>query len=408
MNRLIHVLFLLALVGGCVTTVPLEETPLVGTLDVLGPAVYVNRAHGFQGQRIYSGDQVSTGRHSSAIIRLQGGGFWHLDADTDPWFELVRKGGRWFLRVIQGIGQSLARTGEREVEVKTEHGLFSQFGTRFNLRVVPGETALTVLEGRMELLEPRRMPVTRAMQLRISHRRVESLRTLSPAELEETIRWHKEFLEHAGWCCREGEIQWSDWRGCLRRRGTFSRDRERLEEGCAIGRRGWCCFQGEVERLTPGACNARGGRLYGSAPEAREHCRNPPGWCCHDGNVFHTTRGDCLGMGGLVFAEDDRRGAERTCRRDRDPPGWCCLDGDVFWSTRNRCLEMQGFLFADNNRRRAEQACRVDSPPQPPQLRPRPPKKLQTPQFQGPPQPIQPPEFQKIPQAVPTAPSMIR
>jgi hypothetical protein len=253
-------------------------------LEVLGPAVYVNGTRGRSGQPIYSGDQVSTGRESGAIVRFEDGGFWQLDAETDPRFELVRKGMDWFLRVIHGVGQGLAESGETRLEVQTAQGMFRQLGTRFNLLIGPDHATLTVLRGRMELRGPQQIAVGEGMQLRVSHGRVEQLRALSARELEETLQWHLE----------------------------------------SVRRTAWCCAQGEVRRVPATACERRGGVAYASEREALRACRrpppreDPPGWCCLRGEVFEAPRSECLGAGGLIFALRDRRRAEEACR-DRPP-----------------------------------------------------------------------------------------
>lgn len=192
-TSLVTLLSLSLLLSGCVTPGAggYGGRPLIGELQVIGPAVRLNgRSTG--DVRVYDGDRVSTGPDSSAYLYFQRGGFLQLDENTDPIFRIILD------RIYQitgfGQGQVFAATSPgTQHRIETPDGPVETAGTQYNLQVVPGHSVLTVYQGQVRWLGAVPRTVQPGEQMVYSRGRIVSVRRLTPAELRDTVRWRERF-----------------------------------------------------------------------------------------------------------------------------------------------------------------------------------------------------------------------
>ena len=194
------VLFLMLLVMGCIprgpspghqqqNTSPREK---IGVLEVMGDQVSLNNEPATSGMIVYSGDNVSTGDASKAIVRFSQGGFLELDQNTDP--DLIRKAYCLLIRIFSGQ----VYVEGRDICIETPESE-SFLDSAVNVRVLPGLTIATVYRGRLTLQRPENLIITRNGQVRIRRTSVDDVRSLPGLELDRIIDWReaRPWIDHS-------------------------------------------------------------------------------------------------------------------------------------------------------------------------------------------------------------------
>jgi hypothetical protein len=170
-----------------------SECRLIGELFALGQGkVYLNGQRIDRRTRVCHGDRITTGGDSGAWLAFAGGGHIHFDERTDPIFRLIRELVIEVLDINRGQVHAESPPGG-QVVMRYRDGTFETEGTRFNLKVEPDRSVLTVLEGRMHLLQPQAGLVKAREQVGLGRGELLYRRALSSDELQEVIRWHERF-----------------------------------------------------------------------------------------------------------------------------------------------------------------------------------------------------------------------
>lgn len=164
---------------------------VIGTVEVLqGTIVTVGGRSAYVNMPVHEGEEVRTGPGSTATIRFSRGGFMQIDANTDPIFSLIKQGVCVFVRMFYGHAQ-LDSEGQC-VEMETPES-YAFINSRVDISIVSGRTVFSVLEGRVSVnaldvhkLRPREaVAVPVGQRAIITRARVESIRPMTPGELQE-------------------------------------------------------------------------------------------------------------------------------------------------------------------------------------------------------------------------------
>lgn len=198
MKSLFHFMlagFIACILDGCASLAYLPGQKAIGTLQVLGPHVFVNEMPAVNGQTIVSDDHITTGKASSAVIHFFSGGLIQLDENTDPGFKLVWDQTHCIFFVFKHlVGQAYEETSpECSTNYQAAHGSWKNHGTQFNISVSKDQSVMTVLAGTMELLSPKSMLQSEGLQMIVSNAGVQSMRRLAPDELKKITRWREKF-----------------------------------------------------------------------------------------------------------------------------------------------------------------------------------------------------------------------
>jgi hypothetical protein len=194
-----------------------QDSSVIGTLDILGAEAYLNGKLAKQGGALRSGDALRTGPFTQVKIHLVGGGVVHLDEQTDPIFKELVESGKCILEILSlNRGQMFVRTGRCKARVNITNGIFEQSGTEFVVSVRADLAILTVLDGRMRLLEPKAVSIESGMEIQVSSVKVESLRHLTDPELKDSVSWRRSTDERSDPEPDPGTDPWcGQFRRCL-------------------------------------------------------------------------------------------------------------------------------------------------------------------------------------------------
>jgi hypothetical protein len=153
------------IIGGCTPPAVQRDggRDYIGQLGTSGSAVFVNGAPASAGTRIFSGDKVTTGPYSSAVVLFASGGYFQLDENTDPFFswqtiEDVRC-------ILVGMAQGQAYEDDTPACVSSPAGDALAHSV-VNIQVSASETVFTLLSGNLMLARPVRQPLFRVRRLR--------------------------------------------------------------------------------------------------------------------------------------------------------------------------------------------------------------------------------------------------
>ncbi|MGB7292040.1 MAG: FecR family protein [Thermodesulfobacteriota bacterium] len=309
------ILLVIYILSGCAIPPTEPSKDLIGTLRVSGSNVFLNGTRAANGMSVYNGDNVTTGSNSSAIIVLPTGGFVQLDQNTDPIFtwERFQTGICLIVKILRG--QAWVDESQYCVVLKTPD-TDALTNSKVNVKVGPGRSVITVLQGNVTIEKPYKLRIKGSEQVAISKRGIEEVRKLTRQELRSVVSWRVRY-----------EFQ------------------------------GWCCTDGEAFKSYPGDCKRRGGYFDYNEIEVRRRCQPRTGWCCSDGRVFESDPGNCERIGGY-FSYDQKDAYSRCQPRT----GWCCIPstsegvkGQVFQSTPNECRLKNGYFSYD--RQPADERC---------------------------------------------------
>jgi hypothetical protein len=166
----------------------------IGTIEALqGASVTVGGRSAYVNMPVHAGEEVKTGPGSTATIRFSRGGFMQIDANTDPIFSLIKQGVCIFVRMFYGHAQ-LDSEGQC-VEMETPES-YAFINSKVDISIAGGRTVFSVLEGRVAVnaldvhkLRPREaVAVPVGQQAVVTRARVESIRPMTPAELQRLQR----------------------------------------------------------------------------------------------------------------------------------------------------------------------------------------------------------------------------
>jgi hypothetical protein len=182
---MLSIVFLLA-IGGCAT---IRDTGGVGTLKISGSNVFLNKQPAETGSVVHLGDELTTGKDSSALLEFTDGGFIQLDQDTDPVFSWFEQGKCLLIRIFKG-----------QVYLKKEQACIEGpnvqlvLGSELNMQVEPRSSTITVVKGTATIEKPKPLAVLSAQQVQVSKRGFEGkVRSLSSEELREVVRWRDQY-----------------------------------------------------------------------------------------------------------------------------------------------------------------------------------------------------------------------
>jgi hypothetical protein len=208
------ILMVLGWLNGC--TPPGGERPLIGELGTAGPNVLHNGMPAPSGTRIYSGDSVTTGPDSSAMILFANGGYFQLDQNTDPFFSWETLGGVRCILVKLVRGQSYVDDTHTCISSPAADALTHSM---VNISVSESTSVLTLLGGALTLERPQLMTLAPGQEVTADGgAHTTRVRSLSPAELEQRIAWRFRF-QFRGWCNMPGGTIPASFGEC---RGRFS------------------------------------------------------------------------------------------------------------------------------------------------------------------------------------------
>jgi ferric-dicitrate binding protein FerR (iron transport regulator) len=188
-------LLALLCLAGC-TTGQGSQREVVGVLGVSGSAVYVNRAPAQSGRMIYSGDEVSTGPASSAIVDFGGGHFLQLDENTDPLFSWRTVDQIRCIFIQMFSGQAYADSSPLCLATPAVDVVS---GSRINVRAQPQTAIITLLEGHMTPRRPPGRALAAGEELVVEPGGRLELRRLAPEALAARVAWRQRY-RFSGWC----------------------------------------------------------------------------------------------------------------------------------------------------------------------------------------------------------------
>ncbi len=227
------------LLSGCIQPRPYPHQPLpshqqspshqpdysmLGNLQADGPHVYYNHRPTSGGHPIRSGDNVSTGENSRAMVRLINGGVVTIDQNTDPDFFKEA----WCILVTIFKGQ--VSTDGSGICIETPH-LYALIKSKVNIVVTDRETIVTVLSGSVTMERPVNRILQRYQQARVSRRGIQSVRSLSARQLKSVFPWRDS---------RSGRQRDPKIEQCRRYAKTaVSQQEENLRRGCRFKGNEW-------------------------------------------------------------------------------------------------------------------------------------------------------------------------
>ena len=191
----------LIFVTGC-QTVPLQgaQPPpdarnclKIGTLRLAGQkSVSLNWRQARDNTQVCDGDSLSTGAGSSAYVYFSHGGYVQFDESTDPIFRLLQD----LVIEIAGLKRGqifVATSAPGKVIVRTPDGDMETAGTKFNLRVDPLQSILTVVDGRVRMMRPDVGLMEPNEQAGFERGAIQYRRVLSFLEMQQVIGWRARY-----------------------------------------------------------------------------------------------------------------------------------------------------------------------------------------------------------------------
>ncbi len=272
---LLSSLFILLLLDGCVPLSPGSVGPgpgsrdLIGSLRIFGNNVSLNQNRAQTGMNVYDGDTINTGPDSSAIIYFTSGGLIQLDQNTDPnfVFTLIEQTKCILFRILKG--QAYVDSHQICFDTPTTSGVLN---SRVNIKVTPGQSVITVLQGSVAIKRPHRLLAEGSEQITMSERSMREVSGLSERDLRLVISWRERYNSQEGWCCSEGQVFQSYMEECRQRGGYFSYSDKAAYRRCQP-QTGYCCQNGEVFKTYKENCQ---GYFSYNEGDARLQCQTPP------------------------------------------------------------------------------------------------------------------------------------
>jgi hypothetical protein len=198
MRRLVA-LSALVLLSACTPSGNRPE--FVGELGVAGPNVFVNNVAAKPGTWINAGDSVTTGPGSSAMIVFASGGFFQLDANTDPFFSWATVEGARCVLVRIFRGQGYVQGGSTCISSPASDALAQ---SAVNMVVSDQTSVFTLLDGHLKVSRPGPATLMPGQEVRVGPRNaVPQVRTLTPDELHARVQWRSNY-QFVGWCGSAG------------------------------------------------------------------------------------------------------------------------------------------------------------------------------------------------------------
>ena len=141
----------------------------IGTLEIMGPNVTINREPASNGMRVKAGDYIATGSRSRAKISLFDGGFLLLEENTDPtlWDRLLATG-ECIIAYVLDSGTGAGETGDCKIDAATPSSDNALIGSKYILTAGPVSTSLTILEGQATIRGEREVTVRAGHQVVMS------------------------------------------------------------------------------------------------------------------------------------------------------------------------------------------------------------------------------------------------
>jgi len=182
---------------GCATNAagygPAYELPPIreGTLARLavdGPNAYLNGERVATGRYVMSGDTVTTGPGTSAMLLLNSGGYIQLDENTDP---LFREGLCLLIKMLHG--QVLFSNVKcQQVEAGTNLAFVAH--SVVNLKAGEQETRLTVIDGQVDMTRPIKQPLGRYAEYLAAPKMAPLVTQLTPEQAASRIAWQQRYF----------------------------------------------------------------------------------------------------------------------------------------------------------------------------------------------------------------------
>ena len=183
-------LFLFGIIAACAPLPAQGPSDGIGTLQTAGANVFVNRRPAADGQRIRNRDFVSTGAVSHAQVTFDSGGYVLFGENTDPELEQKETGpGQCIIEFFLSFGTVAGESGRCSVQALTAFMDTLIFSTYY-IEARPGETVVTLLDGRAEIEGPIRRTLRPREQITVtSQGRVLGPRRISPDESRRILEW---------------------------------------------------------------------------------------------------------------------------------------------------------------------------------------------------------------------------
>lgn len=187
---------LLLAVAGCATNAatysPADNLPPIreGTLARLvvdGPNAYLNGERVSSGRYVVSGDTVTTGPGTSAMLLLNAGGYVQLDENTDP---LFREGLCLLIKVLHG---QVLFSNVKCQQVEAVNLAFVAHSV-VNLKVSAQESRVTVLDGQVDMSLPGKAVLGRYAEYLVIPNAAPLVTQLTPEQAASRVAWQQRYF----------------------------------------------------------------------------------------------------------------------------------------------------------------------------------------------------------------------
>lgn len=188
---------LLLAVAGCATNAatysPADNLPPIrpdtlARLVVDGPNAYLNGERVATGRYVMSGDTVTTGPGTSAMLLLNAGGYVQLDENTDP---LFREGLCLLIKVLHG---QVLFSNVKCQQVEAGPNLAFVAHSVVNLRVVGREARVTVLDGQVDVTLPGKATLGRYAEYLVIANAAPVVTQLTPEQAASRVAWQQRYF----------------------------------------------------------------------------------------------------------------------------------------------------------------------------------------------------------------------
>lgn len=165
---------------------PIREGTLA-RLAVDGPNAYLNGERVASGRYVMSGDTVTTGPGTSAMLLLNAGGYIQLDENTDP---LFREGLCLLIKMLHG---QVLFSNVKCQEVEAVNLAFVAHSV-VNLKAGDQETRLTVIDGQVDMTRPIKQPLGRYAEYLATPKTAPVVTQLTPEQAALRIAWQQRYF----------------------------------------------------------------------------------------------------------------------------------------------------------------------------------------------------------------------
>jgi ferric-dicitrate binding protein FerR (iron transport regulator) len=183
--------------SGCATSAagyaPAYELPPIregtlGRLAVDGPNAYLNGERVSSGRYVMSGDTVTTGPGTSAMLLLNAGGYVQLDENTDP---LFREGLCLLIKVLHG---QVLFSNVKCQQVEAGANLAFVAHSVVNLKASDEETRVTVLDGQVDMTRPGKATLGRYAEYLVIPNAAPLVTQLTPEQAATRVAWQQRYF----------------------------------------------------------------------------------------------------------------------------------------------------------------------------------------------------------------------